>query len=130
MSVPTAQASNTTVFVVDDDNALRKALCRMLAGAGFTTQDFVDGASFLAAIKSDTSGCVVLDQAMPGMTGLQLLEQMQLLGVRLPSILLTGSGSRSVESQANAFGIMAYLDKPVAGERLLECVRQALARAV
>jgi len=115
------------VFVVDDDDALRKALCRMLNGSGFTTQDFADGASFLAAIESDAIGCVVLDQAMPGMTGLKVLEQMQLRGARMPSILLTGSGSRSIERRAKGFGVVAYLDKPVAGERLLECVRRALA---
>lgn len=51
-------------------------------------------------------------------------------GLRLPSILLTGSGGRGMEVKAKGFGAMAYLDKPVAGERLLECVREALARPI
>lgn len=121
------QASDAAVWVVDDDDVLRQALRRMLEGAGFATQGYADGATFLAAVGPQTRGCVVMDQTMPGMTGLQVLEQMQLRRLRMPSILLTGSGSPSLESRARAFGAFAYLDKPVDGQRLLECVRRALA---
>lgn len=126
MSLASTRGGGATVFVVDDDEWLRPALCRMLEGAGFTVQAYADGPSLLAAIKPDTRGCVVMDQTMPSMTGLQLLEQMKHRGLKMPSILLTGSGNPSIEGQARSLGAFAYLDKPVAGQLLLECVRRAL----
>lgn len=103
MSMGSARDGCATVYVVDDDERLRPALRRMLEGAGFDVQ------------------------ALPGMTGLQVLEQMRQRGLRLPFILLTGSGNRVIESKAKALGAFAYLEKPINGERLIDCIRQALA---
>lgn len=118
--------SSSTVFVVEDNDWVRLALRRVLEGTGFAVQAYADGRAFLAAVGPDTVGCAVIDQAMPGMTGLQVLEQMQQAGLRMPSILLTGSGSRAMERKAKGLGAFMYLDKPVEGERLLEAVRLAL----
>ncbi len=127
MSMGSARDGCATVYVVDDDERLRPALRRMLEGAGFDVQAYADGKPFLAAVTPDSRGCLVIDQALPGMTGLQVLEQMRQRGLRLPFILLTGSGNRVIESKAKALGAFAYLEKPINGERLIDCIRQALA---
>ena len=117
-----------TVFIVDDNVDLREGLCLMLAGAGMTVEAYPDGATFLAAIHAARRGCLLLDQVMPGMSGLQVQETLRSRGLNIPVIILSGSATPAVADQALRSGALLFLEKPVDGERLLECIRQVLAR--
>lgn len=116
-----------TVFVVDDDAAVRDALAQLLAAAGFSVRSFSSGAAFLLACAPDWRGCILLDIAMPGMSGLELQEALAAREIRLPIVFLTAHGKVPTAVQAMKAGAIEFLEKPAAGPVLLEAVRRALA---
>jgi two-component system response regulator FixJ len=115
-----------TVFVVDDDSALRQALTRLLETAGFRVSAHADGASFLAACNEDCAGCVVLDMAMPGMDGRDVQEALDARGIGIPVVFLSGHGDIRTAVRSVQAGALDFLEKPVDGGELLARVRQAL----
>lgn len=116
-----------TVFVVDDDDDLRDALCRMLEGAGLAVEGHADGPSFLAGCREDRPGCLLLDVAMPGMNGLEVQESLNTRGLAIPIIFLTGHGDIPMAVRAVQNGAVDFLEKPASGIVLLDRVRRALA---
>lgn len=114
-----------TVFVVDDDEDLRDALCQMLGGAGLASTRHADGESFLASYD-DAPGCVLLDMAMPGMDGMAVQQALKARGLAIPVVFLTGHGDIPLAVKAMQAGAVDYLEKPVQGSVLLERVRRAL----
>ena len=106
MSAPGVQAPDATLFVVEDDDALGKAPCRMLDGAGFTNQDFAAGASFLATLKLHAARLRGNGSGHAGRHGHAGAGADAASWAAHRSILLTGSGSRSVEGRAKGFGAM------------------------
>lgn len=117
----------STVFVVDDDSALRDALRGLLGTAGLQVEAYADGPTFLASIDSDRAGCVLLDMAMPGMSGHQVQAALKERGLELPIIFLTGHGDIPAAVRAVRAGAVDFLEKPVRGEVLLDRVRRSLA---
>jgi FixJ family two-component response regulator len=107
-----------TVFMVDDDPAVRKALQRLFRSAGLHVETFAEAQEFLAARRPDTPGCLVLDLRLPGISGLDLQEKLAAVHLDLPIIFLTGYGTVP-ESE--------FLEKPVDDQTLLAAVNQALA---
>lgn len=113
------------IYLVDDDDAVREALALLLRSVGLRSQGFADPQAFLAAFDPQTIGCVVLDLRMPGISGLDVLVQLQ-ARCDLPVILLTGHGN--VEHCRRAFkqGACEFLQKPVDDDVLLEAVQSAV----
>jgi FixJ family two-component response regulator len=115
-----------TVFVVDDDAAVRKALSRLLRSAGIAVAVFASPREFLAEYDPVTPGCLVLDIAMPGFNGLELQTTLGEKGSVLPIIFLTGHGNVSKSVQAMKHGAFDFLTKPVKDKDLLAVVRAAI----
>src|SRR6266404_6527493 len=115
-----------TVFVVDDDAAVRKAVSRLLRSAGIGVAAFASPTEFLAQYDPATPGCLVLDIAMPGFNGLQLQTALGEKGNILPIIFLTGHGDVSKSVQAMKHGAFDFLSKPVKDRDLLTVVRTAI----
>ena len=120
--------SAATVFVVDDDQAVRDSLRQLLQAVGLRVQTYASAQDFLSAYRPDTPGCLVLDIRMPGMGGLDLQSQLVQQGVRLPIIFLTGHGDVPAAVQALKAGAMDFLQKPVNSQSLLDLVQQAVRR--
>ena len=117
---------NQTVFVVDDDEAMRDALVQLLETAGLRAESYADGATFLAACGQDRSGCGLLDVAMPGMSGLEVQAELTKRGLAMPIIFLTGHGDIPMAVRAMQGGAVDFLEKPIPGATLLERVQRAL----
>ena len=115
-----------TVFVVDDDAAVRKALSRLLRSAGVAAAVFASPREFLAQYDPVAPGCLVLDIAMPGFSGLELQTTLGEKGNVLPIIFLTGHGDVSKSVQAMKHGAFDFLSKPVKDKDLLTVVRAAI----
>lgn len=82
-----------TIYLVEDDEAVREALALLISTVGLPVQSFASPTEFLAAFDPHTTGCLVLDVRMPGMSGLQLQELLRERGVDLPVVVITGPGS-------------------------------------
>jgi len=121
MAVP----SGPTVFVVDDEAPVRKALSRMLRANRFAVATFASSKEFLGQYDPDASGCLVLDIMMPG-NGLELQRMLQKKGCTLPIIFLTGYGDVPKSVQALKGGAIDFLTKPVNDQSLLRAVRAAI----
>src|SRR5580765_1299317 len=119
-----------TVFVVDDDEAVRKAVSRLLRSAGIAVAVFASPQEFLAQYDPATPGCLVLDLAMPGFNGLQLQTTLGEKGSILPLIFLTGHGDVSKSVQAMKGGAADFLTKPVNAKNLLPTIHAAIEKDV
>jgi FixJ family two-component response regulator len=117
---------SATVFVVDDDAAVRKAISRLLRSAGIAVAVFPSPNEFLAQYNPGTPGCLVLDVAMPGFDGLQLQTALCKKGSCLPIIFLTGHGDVSKSVQAMKGGAFDFLTKPVNAKNLLPAIHAAI----
>lgn len=118
------------VFVVDDDGRVRDSLRWLLESAGLTVETYAGAREFLAACDPPRPGCLVLDARMPEMSGLELLDELSVRGVRLPTILITGHGDVAMMVRAMKAGAVDVIEKPLDDQRLLERIRQCLARCV
>src|ERR1051325_108535 len=123
-----APTSESTVFVVDDDEAVRKAVSRLLRSAGIAVAAFASPREFLAQYSPATPGCLVLDMAMPDFNGLQLQTALTEKGCILPIIFLTGHGDVSKSVQAMKQGAFDFLSKPVKDKDLLTAIRAAIGK--
>jgi len=115
-----------TVYIVDDDQGIREALVQLLEIAGFSVKTFADGASFLAAYQQDCAGCVLLDVAMPGMSGHEVQAELLARGEQVPIVFLTGHGDVPMAVRSLRQGALDFLEKPVRTDVLLERVSRAL----
>jgi len=115
-----------TVFVVDDDAAVRKGLSFLLCAAGYWVEAFSSALAFLEAYDPRRSGCLVLDVQMPGMTGIELQQQLNVRGWRIPIIFITGHGTVSLAVAAIKAGAFDFVEKPLREDALLECTERAL----
>ena len=120
--------SAPTVFLVDDDIAVLKALSRLLRSAGFAVDTFTSAQAFLDADRAAAAGCVVLDVAMPGLDGLALQQALAACGSHLPIIFLTGNGDIDMGVQAMKVGAADFLTKPIDDARLIDAVANAIER--
>lgn len=120
---------SATVFVVDDEEGMRRALTRLLQAEGLAVRSFATADELLAALEGEGPGCVLLDVAMPGLDGLQLQQRLAERGARLPIVFLTGHGDIPMSVQAIKAGAVDFLTKPVRRDDLLRAVRAALDQA-
>ena len=115
-----------TVVIVDDDEAVRSALKLLLQTVGLTTRSFASATDFLAKWDLRAPGCLVLDVRMPGMSGLELQEQLNLRGAVLPVIFITGHGDVPMAVEAMQRGAFDFLQKPFRDQDMLDAVTVAL----
>lgn len=116
------------VFLVDDDAAMRRALCRLLRHEGFEVEDFESAEAFLARAALAARGCIVLDVSMPGLDGLALQARLAQGGRPMPIVFLTGHGDIPMSVRAIKSGAADFLTKPVHGATLVAAVREAMGR--
>lgn len=119
--------SNPTVYVVDDDDAVRDSIALLLETASFEVECFADAESFRSAWRGDMVGCVLLDLRMPGMSGIDLQRFLVEQQSRLPIIFLSAHGDIPTTVRTVKAGAVDFLTKPVDGALLVERVRAALA---
>jgi FixJ family two-component response regulator len=126
MSSPVSE--KPLVYVVDDDDSLRKALTRLLNAAGFEVRAYASAGDFVLSDRDNRRGCVLLDVRMPGPSGLDLQEVLAKEEEPLPVIFLTAYGDVPTTVRAMKAGAVDFLIKPIKRDLLLSVVRTALAR--
>lgn len=118
-----------TVYLLDDEPKMVKALTRLLTAEDFTVHGFTSVETFLDAGRTDEPNCLVLDVAMPELSGLELQQRLVQDGILLPIVFLTGRGDIPMSVQAIKAGAVDFLTKPVQDADLLRAVNAALERA-
>jgi FixJ family two-component response regulator len=114
--------------VVDDDEMLRESLPDLLREFGFAARAFSSGQEFLSSDDLDETRCLILDVAMPGMSGLEVQEELKRRGQAIPVIFITGQKDEEIRKQAFSQGAVKFLYKPFSDSALLEAVNAALSR--
>lgn len=122
------QQPASTVFVVDDDEAVRNSLRFLLKSVGLATQTMASAREFLDSYKPQQPGCLVLDVRMPGMSGLELQQQLNLRGAVIPVIFITGHGDVPMAVEAMQQGAFDFLQKPFRDQDLIDRIQRALER--
>jgi FixJ family two-component response regulator len=117
-----------TVFVVDDDENVRKALGRVIRSAGMTARTFPTAEAFLAEDHAVPASCLVLDVRLPGLNGLQLQEALNRTSYPIAIIFITGHGDVPTSVRAMKAGAVDFLQKPFTGHELLDAIRRAVRR--
>lgn len=117
-----------TVYVVDDDAAVRDSLRWLMDSVGLRVAEFASGEEFLEAITPQHPGCVVLDLRMPKLGGLEVHQRLRQRGIELPVIVISGHGDVAVAVRALKSGVVDFIEKPFNDQELLDCVQQAMRR--
>ena len=115
-----------TVFIVDDDPSVRDSLQFLLESVGLKVKTFASAQDFLDGADPEAPGCLLLDVRMPGMSGLDLQEQLGKAGIFLPIVFITGHGTVPMSVRAMKAGAVDFLQKPFEQQDLLNAVYQAI----
>lgn len=115
------------IAVVDDEEAVRRALLRLLNASGLRARAYESAEDFLANWRSDPPGCVVLDLHMPGLNGLELMQCLQRLDARLAFVVITAHDEPAMRARCLDAGASAYLCKPLDERTLLTAIEVACA---
>jgi FixJ family two-component response regulator len=121
-------SDSPTVFVVDDDLAIRQAMTSLVASVGLRVETFKTAHEFVGAKRPDAPACLVLDVRLPGLSGLDLQRELAHAGTPIPIIFITGHGDVPMSVQAMKAGAVEFLTKPFRDQQLLDAVGQALDR--
>jgi two-component system, LuxR family, response regulator FixJ len=122
---PLAQ-SHEPICIVDDDESVADSLKSLLETFGFDVKCYTSGADFLADYERPGAGCLVIDHHMPGLNGLDVVDQLQRDGVRVPTILISGRLDTNIRERASRVGVTSVIEKPFAADRLVNLIRTAL----
>jgi len=117
---------DSTVFVVDDDQAMRNSLQWLIESVGTKVECFASAEEFLESYYPGRSGCLLLDVRMPGMSGLELQEYLITNDIRIPVIIITGHGDVPMAVRSMKGGAVDFIEKPFNDELLLEAIRNAI----
>jgi FixJ family two-component response regulator len=116
-----------TIFVIDDDGAVRNSLKFSLELEGFNVRTYADGYALLEEEHLPANGCVVVDQMMPNMSGLDVVDALRRRGVSTPAVLIVSSTNHALRQRASAAGV-PVVEKPFFGNNLIDAIRAVLAR--
>jgi FixJ family two-component response regulator len=117
-----------TIYIVDDDEGVRNSLRFLLKSVGLATRTLASAAEFLSTYQADQPGCLVLDVRMPAMSGLELQQQLNLIGATIPIIFITGHGDVPMAVEAMQHGAFDFLQKPFRDQDLIDRIQKALDR--
>ncbi len=117
---------NSTVYIVDDDQAIRHAMELLMRSVGRSYEIFHSGDEFLESHTNERAGCLVLDIRMPGLGGLELQEKLLEIGSTLPIIFITGHGDVPMAVEAMQKGAVDFIQKPFRDQELLDRISEAL----
>jgi len=117
---------NPTVFLVDDDEAVRDSLALLMKSVALTSRSFASAGDFLAAYDPDSPGCLILDIRMPGMSGMELQQKLIDMRAKLPIIFITGHGDIPMAVEAMQRGAVDFIPKPFRDDELLDRINKAL----
>jgi two-component system response regulator FixJ len=117
-----------SVFLVDDDEAIRRSASFMLRTGGLVVKTYASGLELLAVGKALEAGCILLDVRMPGMDGLEVQKALLDQGIRLPVIVMTGHGDVTVAVQAMKAGAIDFIEKPFEKAMLLDALDEGFAQ--
>jgi FixJ family two-component response regulator len=121
-------ADGPVVYIVDDDSGVREALDSLIRSVGFSVQTFASAYDFLRSKFPNAPGCLVLDVQLPGLSGLDLQDELTQADVRIPIIFITGHGDIPTTVRAMKAGAVEFLTKPFRDQDLLDAIRQAIER--
>jgi two-component system, LuxR family, response regulator FixJ len=126
---PEVEQARRPVCVVDDDPGVLDSLTVLLQTVGFDVLTFGSGPEFLADERHRTAGCLLIDQHMPGMDGLDAVDELRSEGVMTPTIVITGRLDPNIAARAAKLGIAEILEKPFSTKRVVDLVRTSLGQA-
>ena len=121
------EKNQQTVFIVDDDAAVRDSIAELVESVGLKAEGHSSASAFLDTFEPERPGCLVLDVRMAEMSGLALQERLNKVGARIPIIMLTGHGDVPMAVQAMRAGAVDFLQKPYREQALLDSINAALA---
>lgn len=121
-------ADGSTVFVIDDDAAVRGSIQGLLKSVGLQSESFASAQEFLSESRTDGPSCLVLDVRLPGVSGLDFQHKLAEAGVQIPIIFITGYGDIPMSVKAMKSGAVEFLTKPFRDQDLLDAIQQALQR--
>ncbi len=121
--------SQTVVYVIDDDESMRRSIKRLLKAHGFEAETFPSADDFLSLDRSARPSCLVLDLSLPGMSGIDLQKEMERRRLDLPIVFVTGHGDIPTSVEAMKGGAVDFLPKPFSSKALIEAVEFAMTRA-
>ena len=116
------------VYLIDDDESVRKSVARLLRIAGYQVEAYASADEFLETCRMAEHGCIVLDLRMPGLSGEGLQDRLRTMKEALPVVIITGHGDLQVKASMMKKGAVAFLEKPFDAEELLDAIEAALAR--
>jgi two-component system response regulator FixJ len=120
--------SKPTVFIVDDDSAVLKALRLLVKSLRMNVETYLSAQEFLDSYDPARPGCLVLDVRMPGISGLELQEKLRQRNISIPVIIMTGYGEVAVAVEAMKKDAMEFLEKPISDQVLLDRIQKAIAK--
>jgi two-component system CheB/CheR fusion protein len=122
----TSETCNRVVWIVDDAESVRKSIAAVLATTGIVVRDYGSAEDFLADFEPSEPCCLVVDQHMPGMTGLELVTHLRKQAVAAPVIVITGQGDAVLKEKVLQAGALTLLHKPVDGDELISLIEGVL----
>jgi FixJ family two-component response regulator len=121
-------STSLQVYVIDDDSSARKGISRLLRTAGYDVNAYSSADDFLAALDVEKTGCIILDARMPGLSGVELQDELCECGSTLPFIFVTADDDPKVREKAITMNSAGFFRKPVDGVALLDAVKWTLSR--
>lgn len=117
------------IYIVDDDASVRKAMARLMKATGLSAQTFASAETFLQSVEPTASDCLLVDIQMPGMSGLELQQQLARSGIQVPVIFITAFDDDNSREQARRAGALGYFRKPFDDQALLDAIFFATGRS-
>ncbi len=114
------------VYVIDDDESLRRAFHRLLRSVRYEVKTFSSAEDFLQSEKIEKNSCLIVDIRMPGLTGLDLQRELQAQGNQIPVIVISASDDAQVREQARKLGAVAFFRKPIDDQALIDAIDWAI----
>ena len=118
------------VYIVDDDEAIRKSLSMLLTSSGYNSRACASAAEFLDCYDSSIPTCLLLDVGMAGMSGLELQQKLAKDGITIPIIFMSGHADMSAETKARDFGEHEFIEKPFSSPELFKRIDNCIARVI
>jgi FixJ family two-component response regulator len=119
----------TVVYVIDDDESVRRALARLLRSAALDAETFSSADEFLNSPKQNKNACILIDIRMPGSTGFDLQQKLAASDIRIPVIVISASDDAQIRERARELGAVSFFRKPVDDQALLDAIWWAISGA-